>query len=162
MHISRIAPNCSIAAATSESRCLDVAALCYRHIGVPQNSLDGFVRNSKPVKIRRQATPKCMPTLPGQTRFDEDRHELTSAAKASRLIGFPAGLGTSIRSRDCLRALGANPIRCASCAMTGTGAWLCRVFGSSRAPSSKTARSILASRHNSPRGSRAIRLFVFP
>jgi len=32
---------------------LDVAVLRYRHMGVPQDSLDGFVGNSKTVKIRR-------------------------------------------------------------------------------------------------------------
>ena len=62
---------------------------------------------------------------------------MTSAAKASRLMGFPTGL----RNINPLAGL-PDKHRCesssrVSCAMTGTGALLCRVFGSSACPLQK-------------------------
>jgi hypothetical protein len=72
-------------------RGLDVAVLSDRHVSVPYDSLDSFVGNSKLVKIRRQAATKSMPAMPLDPIFIDQRDD-ASAAKASKLMGFPAGL----------------------------------------------------------------------
>src|SRR5436309_5641706 len=46
------------------ARGFDVAILRNCHVGVPQDSLDGLVGDSKLVKIRRQAAAKRMPPTP--------------------------------------------------------------------------------------------------
>ena len=50
---SRDRSNCYIASANFGISGLNVAALRYRHVGMPQDFLDSFVGNSKAVKICR-------------------------------------------------------------------------------------------------------------
>jgi hypothetical protein len=43
-------------------------------MGVPQGPLNGFVGDTKPVKIRRQSSTKGMPAVPGNSRVCGERN----------------------------------------------------------------------------------------